>query len=433
MPIKTLHITNYYHASSGGIRTFYRALLHAADAQRREVRLVVPGPEDSVENIGDFGRIYTIAAPRSRLFDSSYRLLLPHLYALPYSSQLRRILQEEQPDLVEICDKYTLCFLPSMLRRRWIEGVTPAALVGLSCERMDDNISAFISSGPLGRFFSSWYMRTMYAPRFDCHISVSDYTAQELWQALVDRPDLPVHVCPMGVSSDHLSPSRRSQRTRAALLDLLRASDPVHPVDDQTRLLLYVGRISPEKNLSLLVDMMRTLACEPSRDCRLLIAGAGPLEPWLAETAERSMPGRVYRLGHVSDRDRLADIYANCDALIHPNPREPFGIVPLEAMASGLPVVAPNSGGVLAYAHAGNAWLAEPTGKAFAAAVLDLLSEDGTKESRIAQALHTASELSWPRVTARFFTLYDDLYQRFRAKNLPPVVVGSTESVQFVG
>ena len=59
MPIKTLHITNCYHASSGGIRTFYRALLAAANQHRRHLRLVVPGPEDSVEEIGEFGRIYS--------------------------------------------------------------------------------------------------------------------------------------------------------------------------------------------------------------------------------------------------------------------------------------------------------------------------------------------------------------------------------------
>jgi alpha-1,6-mannosyltransferase len=427
MPIKTLHITNYYHASSGGVRTFYRALLDAANTQRREVRLVVPGPADAIEDVGDFGRIYTIAAPRSRLFDSSYRLLLPHLYALPYSSQLRRILQNEQPDLVEICDKYTLCFLPSMLRRRWIGGVTPAALVGLSCERMDDSISAFISSGPLARFFSSWYMRTIYGPRFDCHISVSDYTAAELWEALAKRPDLPVHICPMGVGCDDLSPDRRSAHKRAALLDLFRACGPV---SDQARLLLYVGRMSPEKNISLLLEMMRALACEPARDCRLLIAGAGPLESLVAATAERTVPGRIRLLGHVADRDRLADVYANCDALIHPNPREPFGIAPLEAMASGLPVVAPNSGGVLAYAHPGNAWLAAPTGQEFAAAVLELFSDDKTRQAKTARALHTAAELSWSRVTARFFALYDDLYHRSRARNLQ---AGAAQTLQALG
>ena len=99
MPIKTLHITNCYHPSSGGIRTFYRALLNAANQRHRKIRLVVPGAKNSVEDVGEFARIYTIAAPASPFVDSTYRLLLPHLYALPYRSKLRRIIEEEQPGI----------------------------------------------------------------------------------------------------------------------------------------------------------------------------------------------------------------------------------------------------------------------------------------------------------------------------------------------
>jgi hypothetical protein len=126
---------------------------------------------------------------------------------------------------VEICDKYTLSFLPSVLRRKWIAGATPAAIVGLSCERLDDNVSAFLDSGPFGRVFSGWYMKSVYGPRFDCHISNSDYTAIELCQALAKRPDLPVHVCPMGVSCDNLGPHRRANDCRQALLALLPGSE----------------------------------------------------------------------------------------------------------------------------------------------------------------------------------------------------------------
>jgi len=100
MSIKTLHITNSYHPASGGIRTFYNALLEAANHHRRFVRLVVPGPATSIEEVGDFGRIYYVAAPRVPVIDSRYRWMLPHLYAWRYDSPLRRILTAERPDLV---------------------------------------------------------------------------------------------------------------------------------------------------------------------------------------------------------------------------------------------------------------------------------------------------------------------------------------------
>jgi alpha-1,6-mannosyltransferase len=411
LPIKTLHITNCYHPSSGGIRTFYRALLNAANQRHREIRLVVPGAANSVEDVGEFARIYTIAAPASPFVDSTYRLLLPHLYALPYRSKLRQIIEEERPDLIEVCDKYTLCFLPSVLRRGWIESDHQAVMVGLSCERMDDNVSAFISPGALGRRFANWYMRKIYAPRFDCHISNSQYTAGELTDALMGRPDLPVHVCPMGTDCESLSPHRREQAKRKALL----ASFPYRSSEgENTRLLLYVGRISPEKNISLLLDMMGSLQDDTTAEYRLLIVGKGPIANWLEESAAHRAPGRVHLLGHVADRERLADIFANCDALIHPNPREPFGIAPLEAMASGLPVVAPVSGGVLSYANERNSWLAEPDGESFANCVRRVFEDERARQSKVSCAIDTAGQFSWSRTTAHFFDLYDRLHMRFR-------------------
>ena len=55
---KTLHLTNAYHPTSGGIRTFYRALLREANNQARPLRLIVPGEHDEIEEVGRFGRVY---------------------------------------------------------------------------------------------------------------------------------------------------------------------------------------------------------------------------------------------------------------------------------------------------------------------------------------------------------------------------------------
>jgi alpha-1,6-mannosyltransferase len=411
LPIKTLHITNHYHPSSGGIRIFYQALLEAADRHQREVRLVVPGAKDSMEKVGAFGRIYTIAAPKCPVFDPRYRLLLPHLYALPYPSALRRILQQEQPDLVEVCDKFALSCVPSVLRRNWVKGVSPAVLVGMSCERLDDNVSAYISAGPFARSLAKWYVKKMYVTRFDCHISNSDYTADELTEALLNRPEIQVHVRPMGVHCGGFSPARRKRSARQELLSRISvaAGSAMHP-----RLLLYVGRLSPEKNIDVLVDMMEILKADPSAEYHLLFAGDGPRSYWLKSVANLKAPGRIHLLGHIANREELADLYANCDAQVHPNPKEPFGIAPLEAMASGLPVVAPCAGGVLSYANGGNAWLVKPTGTDFAAAVREVFADDATRAVKIEQALQTAANFDWPQVAGVFFELYDELFRRFR-------------------
>ena len=411
LAIKTLHITNHYHPSSGGIRIFYQALLEAADRHQREVRLVVPGAKDSVEKVGAFGKIYTIAAPKCPVFDPRYRLLLPHLYALPYPSALRKILQQEQPDLVEVCDKFALSCVPSVLRRHWVKGVSPAVLVGMSCERLDDNVSAYISAGPFARSLANWYVKKMYVTRFDCHISNSDYTAGELNQALGDHPRIQVHVRPMGVHCDGFSPARRSSSAREALHSRISAAASGAA---KTRLLLYVGRLSPEKNIEVLPDMMEILAADPSIEYHLLFAGDGPRAAWLKAMADWKAPGRIHLLGHIANREDLAALYANCDALVHPNPREPFGIAPLEAMASGLPVVAPHAGGVLSYANAGNAWLVDPTGADLAAGVREVFADDRARAVKIDRALKTAANFDWPQIAAVFFELYDDLHRHFR-------------------
>jgi len=411
LAIKTLHITNHYHPCSGGIRIFYRALLEAADRHQREVRLVVPGAKNSVEEVGAFGRIYTIAAPPCPVFDSRYHLLLPHLYALPYPSALRRILRQEQPDLVEVCDKFALSCVPSVLRRNWIKGVSPAVLVGMSCERLDDNVSAYISASHFARSLANWYLKKMYVTRFDCHISNSAYTAGELTRALANRPDIQVHVRPMGVHCGGFSPSRRNASARESFL---RRISVAAGNETSPRLLLYVGRLSPEKNIDILVDMMEILAADSSVEHHLLFAGDGPRVACLQRMAEQQAPGRIHFLGHIASREDLAVLYANCDALVHPNPREPFGIAPLEAMASGLPVVAPHAGGVLSYANARNAWLVEPTGAGLAGGVRDVFANDAARAAKIEMAIRTAANFDWPQVASVFFELYDDLHRRFR-------------------
>jgi phosphatidylinositol alpha 1,6-mannosyltransferase len=195
------------------------------------------------------------------------------------------------------------------------------------------------------------------------------------------------------------------------------------------RLLLYVGRLSPEKNIDVLMDMMEILAADSSVEHHLLFAGDGPRAASLQRIADQQAPGRIHFLGHVASREDLADLYANCDVLVHPNPREPFGIAPLEAMASGLPVVAPHAGGVLSYANARNAWLVEPAGASLAGGVREVFEDDTARAAKIEQAIRTAANFDWPQVASVFFELYDDLHGRFRKLYDAPVEAQASSEV----
>ena len=269
-------------------------------------------------------------------------------------------------------------------------------------------------------------------PMFDFHLTNSTYTAQEMldatsstanpkrstaffnycWRvmrapkvALKDR----VFVNQCGVDNELFSISRRNESTRKKLF-------AEYKIPSNATILLYAGRISPEKNIGLLPQMMRKLADDTTRNYKLVIAGSGPAADALAAECEKLVPGAVIILGQINDREKLANLFANCDAFVHPNPREPFGITPLEAMASGLPVVAPNAGGILSYASSVNSWLAEPVGDSFASAVREVFADDSERSKRIADALETSAKYTWEASTDAMFGLYDRMNKEFNER-----------------
>jgi alpha-1,6-mannosyltransferase len=401
--MKTLHLTNAWHSNSGGIATFYRALMEAATRRQHEIRMVVPGAKDGVEHSGSH-RIYSIAS-RTAPLNADYRMMFPHSY-LRGGSRLRQILNEERPDLVEVCDKYTLNYFGGMLRTGMMGDVSVKPLVvGFSCERMDDNVRAYLGWNRPARALVSLYMKWLYFSLFDHHIVNSAYTAEELRAVSTGHPiRRGVWIRPMGVDTHDLSPSHRSSVSRHTLLERVGAGA------DAT-LLLYVGRMAREKNLSLLIDTLEELHKWGQEDWRLIVVGEGIERAKFLAEADRRVPGRVGWLGHVRDRKELAKIYANCDVFLHPNPREPFGIAPLEAMASGLPLIVPDCGGVLSYATSTNAWKVPATAVSFAAAARQVVSNEHIREEKTAQALKTASEFSWEHAAGSFLDLYEDLYR----------------------
>lgn len=122
-------------------------------------------------------------------------------------------------------------------------------------------------------------------------------------------------------------------------------ADRCRPVRVQTRcengwqqryLLLYVGRLSREKGVDVLIEAMRRISATRP-DIGLVIVGAGPERKALEKQAQ-NLP-QVFFLGF-RDWDQLPRFYAVADLFVLPSRREPWGLVVNEAMASGLPVIA---------------------------------------------------------------------------------------------
>ena len=104
MGLTSLHITNAYHPSSGGIRTFYTALLEAANRDRRRVSLLVPGPQHRVEEVGQFGTIYFVRAPLAPVFDRRYRLILPSHFVPGLGGIVKHASTSSYYDKMQGCD-----------------------------------------------------------------------------------------------------------------------------------------------------------------------------------------------------------------------------------------------------------------------------------------------------------------------------------------
>jgi len=429
-PLKSVHITNYYHKNSGGISTSFNNLLAAAERHRRFVRLIVPGETEDIEEINDYAKIYYVPAKFSPVFDKRYRIIMPWQY-MPGDSIIRKILLIENPDIVEVTDKYTLSMLGAMIRIGKFRELGRPPLVHFSCERMDDNIGSFLSSGNFAKWFARRVMGNYNFPSFDYHIANSPYTAREFYESVeksknpgrsdwffnwcwrtFKAPRVPfeerIFVCPRGVDAERFNPNRLSAETKREMRE--RAGVPENSV-----VLLYAGRISPEKNIGLLPEMMEILAKDTETDYRLLVAGAGPQSDWLKEETDKRIPHKIIQLGHL-DKETLSDYYANADVFVHPNPREPFGIAPLEAMASGAPTLAPDSGGILSYASNENAWLVEPTAENFALAVREIIGDKDLTQSKIAKALETARDNTREKSTDFLFATYDKLYEDFQRR-----------------
>jgi glycosyltransferase involved in cell wall biosynthesis len=168
--------------------------------------------------------------------------------------------------------------------------------------------------------------------------------------------------------------------------------------------------------LKLLAQALGALTSQ-GVDARLIIAGEGISKSALERELSECAPGRFHFAGHIGSRVELSRLYASADAFVHPNPREPFGLAPLEAMASGLALVAPNQGGVTTYCTSENSWPAEPEAEAFAKAIRAAATDSEERRDRVANALETVKAYAWNSVIDRYFDLYDEIFAMFR--NLP--------------
>ncbi len=156
---------------------------------------------------------------------------------------------------------------------------------------------------------------------------------------------------------------------------------------------VHVGRLAPEKGVAVLLDAFARLRGRVTRPVRFIIAGTGPSLPEL-----RARAGEGVSFLGTLDRDRtLPALYASSDAFLFASTTETLGLVVLEAMASGLPVIATPEGGVADHLRDGENGLAfgAHDAEACAAAMQRVVEDHALREALRRGARATAESRSW--------------------------------------
>ncbi len=193
-----------------------------------------------------------------------------------------------------------------------------------------------------------------------------------------------------GVDTETFHPSLESRDMRSRLTQ-------GHPEDP---LLLYVGRLGAEKEIDRIKPILQSIP-----NARLALVGDGPNRANL----ERHFAGtKTHFVGYLAGKE-LGSAYASSDAFIFPSRTETLGLVLLEAMAAGCPVVAANSGGIPdIVTHGENGYLFEPQDETGAIKATQQLLGDAPRRSQLRQnARQEADRWNWSAATHQLARYYE--------------------------
>jgi len=205
----------------------------------------------------------------------------------------------------------------------------------------------------------------------------------------------PQHILPTGVRLNSPGPeARRWFRQK-------------HGIAESCPLALYVGRVAHEKNIDFLLDVAEQIR-ESVPDMLLVIAGDGPALPGLRQSVvDRGLGEKVRFIGYLDRASELPACYAAADVFVFASRTETQGLVLLEAMSAGLPVVAlAEMGTIDILASERGALVPDGNPYAFSLALAQVLLDDVLRKRLSVEAKAYASEWSSDALAGRMAGLY---------------------------
>ncbi|QJC53988.1 glycosyltransferase family 1 protein [Paenibacillus albicereus] len=309
--------------------------------------------------------------------------------ALPNVLSMRQQLDRFRPDLLHLATPFNigLCGLRYARRR----GLPHAASYHTHFDRYF-SYYGMAKAVPLYWRYIRWFHRS-------CGATFAP--SRETLLALYRQGVGGLRLWTRGVDSERFHPAKR----RAAAV---RERFGIAPDE---RILLYVGRIAPEKDVATLAELLRGLPASREGRARWLVVGDGPALPELKAGAPDGAIFAGYREG-----EELAELYASADLFVFPSSTETFGNVALEAMASGLPVIGADAGGIReSVRHEATGLLCPPGDAAAFAAAIERLAASPDEARRMGEEgrKHALSQ-SWEAILDDLLDQYGEVIERSR-------------------
>lgn len=357
-----------YGPQVNGVARTLERLVHAVEARGGAVRVeTVEDPEAA-------------AAARERRWPSSPFWAYPQLrIAAPTKGAVLEGLREFRPTLVHCATPFGIGLAGRRAARALGVPLVTSYHTSFSEYLRHYRLSALDAvAWPFLRWFHNSGERT-FAP--------SKVVAAELGA----REFSNVRVWGRGVDPLRFHPRFRSHAMREAM-----------GAGERDLVVAYVGRLAPEKGIHVALEGLQHVAAASGKSLRIAIAGDGPDE---ARCRAMAPPGTWF--AGALRGETLSQFYASADLFVFPSTTETFGNVVLEAMASGVPVIAPDVGATLELANAETAALFRGgDAGSLAQAVQRLLSDAPRRAQLRAAGLDVAAGRSWDAVWDALFAEY---------------------------
>jgi glycosyltransferase involved in cell wall biosynthesis len=366
--MRVAFVTETYPPEVNGVALTMARIVNGIAARNHEIQLVRPRQNsENVEQLTDkFHEVFTRGMPIPRYPDLRM--------GLPSKRALVRLWSHKRPDVVHIATEGPL---------GW-SALQAARLLKLPvCSDFRTNFHAYSKHYGIG-----WLQRPImgYLRKFHNRTQATMVPTEALRQELASSGFQRLSVVSRGVEVGLFNPKRRSEALRnqwgAAKDDFVA---------------LYVGRLAPEKNLEVLIASFASIKASRPH-ARFVVVGNGPARAEL----ELRMPYAVFA-GQRRGED-LAAHYASADLFIFPSLTETFGNVTVEAMASGLPVLAFDDAAASELITSGENGLLIRfgNGSAFVDAAASLTGKRPWLRYMGERALRRVASLDWEQVVLRF-------------------------------